>query len=155
MDGNDRTSTRGEEVTGHVVSGGGSEDISTYGRKILLIAQLLYGTGLRILEAMRLRVKDVDSTRNTTLVREAKGNKESRSGAAWRVPRRREDNHDLHPRAEGGRRRRDHSTASDVERRSCGCVCRYMPHSLAKHYIWCGFHGINVCNAAIVLVLSF
>ena len=42
----------------------------------LLIAQLLYGTGLRILEAMRLRVKDIDFTRNTIIVREAKGNKD-------------------------------------------------------------------------------
>ena len=44
--------------------------------EFLLIAQLLYGTGLRILEAMRLRVKDVDFTRNTIIVREAKGNKD-------------------------------------------------------------------------------
>ena len=44
--------------------------------EFLLIAQLLYGTGLRILEAMRMRVKDVDFTRNTTLVGEAKGNKD-------------------------------------------------------------------------------
>jgi integron integrase len=44
--------------------------------EFLLIAQLLYGTGMRILEAMRLRVKDIDFTRNTILVREAKGNKD-------------------------------------------------------------------------------
>ncbi len=42
----------------------------------LLIAQLLYGTGMRILEAMRLRVKDIDFYRNTIIVREAKGNKD-------------------------------------------------------------------------------
>ena len=42
--------------------------------EFLLIAQFLYGTGLRILEAMRLRVKDVDLTRNTIIVREAKNN---------------------------------------------------------------------------------
>ena len=42
----------------------------------LLIAKLLYGTGLRIMEAMRLRVKDIDFTRNTIIVREAKGNKD-------------------------------------------------------------------------------
>ena len=52
--------------------------------EFLLIAQLLYGTGLRILEAMRPRVKDVDFTRNTILVR-SKGEYGSRSGAAWRV----------------------------------------------------------------------
>ncbi len=42
----------------------------------LLIAKLLYGTGLRIMEAMRLRIKDIDFTRNTIIVREAKGNKD-------------------------------------------------------------------------------
>ena len=45
-----------------------------------LIAQLLYGTGLRILEAMRLRVKDIDFTRNTIVVREAKSNKVRAAG---------------------------------------------------------------------------
>ena len=44
--------------------------------EFLLMAQLLYDTGLRILEAMRLRVKDIDFTRNTIIVREAKGNKD-------------------------------------------------------------------------------
>ena len=44
--------------------------------EFLLLAKLLYGTGLRILEAMRLRVKDLDFTRNTIIVREAKGNKD-------------------------------------------------------------------------------
>ena len=42
----------------------------------LLMARLLYGTGLRIMEAMRLRVKDIDFTHNTIIVREAKGNKD-------------------------------------------------------------------------------
>ena len=44
--------------------------------EFLLIAQFLYGTGLRILEAMRLRVNDIDFTRNTIIVREAKGHKD-------------------------------------------------------------------------------
>ena len=39
--------------------------------EFLLIAQLLYGAGLRILEAMRLRVKDVNFKGNTIIVREA------------------------------------------------------------------------------------
>ncbi len=41
-----------------------------------LIAQLLYGTGMRIMEAFRLRVKDVDFARNAIVIREAKGNKD-------------------------------------------------------------------------------
>lgn len=41
-----------------------------------LIARLLYGTGMRLMEALRLRVKDVDFDRHVILVREAKGNKD-------------------------------------------------------------------------------
>ena len=37
-----------------------------------LIAQLLYGTGMRIMEAMRLRVKDVEFDRGVIIVCEAK-----------------------------------------------------------------------------------
>jgi integron integrase len=41
-----------------------------------LIAQLLYGTGMRLIEALRLRVKDVEFSRREILVREGKGNKD-------------------------------------------------------------------------------
>src|SRR2546423_184926 len=41
-----------------------------------LIGRLLYGTGMRILEAMRLRVKDVDFTRCEIVVRDGKGAKD-------------------------------------------------------------------------------
>ena len=41
-----------------------------------LIARLLYGTGLRIMEGLRLRVKDVDFSRNEILVRDGKGAKD-------------------------------------------------------------------------------
>jgi integron integrase len=41
-----------------------------------LIGALLYGTGLRIMEAMRLRVKDVEFARREILVRDGKGNKD-------------------------------------------------------------------------------
>jgi len=41
-----------------------------------LVGRLLYGTGMRLLEALRLRVKDVDFDRHAIVVREAKGNKD-------------------------------------------------------------------------------
>ena len=41
-----------------------------------LLARLLYGTGMRLMEGMRLRIKDVDFDRHVVIVREAKGNKD-------------------------------------------------------------------------------
>nr|ART37148.1 D109 [uncultured bacterium] len=41
-----------------------------------LVVSLLYGTGMRILEALRLRVKDVDFSRKEILIRDGKGFKD-------------------------------------------------------------------------------
>ena len=41
-----------------------------------LVLRLLYGTGMRKMEALRLRVKDVDFDRQLIVVREGKGNKD-------------------------------------------------------------------------------
>ena len=41
-----------------------------------LLAQLLYGTGMRLMEGLGLRIKDVDFDRHVIIVREAKGNKD-------------------------------------------------------------------------------
>lgn len=41
-----------------------------------LIVSLLYGTGMRILEALRLRVKDIDFARKEILIRDGKGYKD-------------------------------------------------------------------------------
>ncbi len=40
-----------------------------------LMARLLYGTGMRLMECVRLRIKDVDFTRGTITVRSGKGDK--------------------------------------------------------------------------------
>ena len=41
-----------------------------------LMGHLLYGAGLRLMECLRLRVKDVDFSANHIVVREGKGNKD-------------------------------------------------------------------------------
>jgi integron integrase len=41
-----------------------------------LIARLLYGTGMRLMEGMGLRIKDVDFDRHVIIVRDAKGGKD-------------------------------------------------------------------------------
>ncbi len=41
-----------------------------------LVVSLLYGSGLRLLECLRLRIKDIDLERNQIVVREGKGQKD-------------------------------------------------------------------------------
>ena len=41
-----------------------------------ITAMLLYGTGLRLMECLRLRVKDIDFSRNELVVRSGKGDKD-------------------------------------------------------------------------------
>lgn len=42
----------------------------------LTIAQLMYGAGMRLMEVMRLRIKDIDFQRNEIIIRQAKGRKD-------------------------------------------------------------------------------
>ncbi|TAN06042.1 MAG: integron integrase [Rhodanobacteraceae bacterium] len=44
-----------------------------------LLASLLYGTGMRLMECLRLRVKDADFTRNEITIRDGKGGKDRRT----------------------------------------------------------------------------
>ena len=44
-----------------------------------LLASLLYGTGMRLMECLRLRVKDVDFARSEITVRDGKGGKDRRT----------------------------------------------------------------------------
>ena len=50
--------------------------IGQLGGAARLVATLLYGSGLRLLEAVELRVKDVDFDRNEIVVRQGKGRKD-------------------------------------------------------------------------------
>jgi integron integrase len=47
--------------------------------RVWLIASLLYGTGMRLMEGLRLRVKDVDFARNEICIRDGKGAKDRRT----------------------------------------------------------------------------
>lgn len=44
--------------------------------EVWLIASLLYGSGMRLMEGVRLRVKDVDFSRGEILIRDGKGMKD-------------------------------------------------------------------------------
>ncbi|WP_412852484.1 phage integrase N-terminal SAM-like domain-containing protein [Ectothiorhodospira shaposhnikovii] len=51
-----------------------------------LVASLLYGTGMRLMECLRLRVQDVEFERSLIMVRSGKGNRGRRGGLAVRSP---------------------------------------------------------------------
>lgn len=53
--------------------------LSELDAKPLLVASLLYGSGLRLLEALRLRIKDVDLAAKTLTVRSGKGDRDRRA----------------------------------------------------------------------------
>jgi len=53
--------------------------------KYQLIAQLLYGSGLRLIESLRLRVKDIDFAQNQIMVYQGKGNKDRRTMLPERI----------------------------------------------------------------------
>lgn len=86
-----------------------------------LLASLIYGTGMRITEALRLRIKDLDFSRREITVREGKGAKDRRT---------------LLPDALAGplQRQREHACsvhATDL-REGFGRV--WLPFALAKKY---------------------
>ncbi len=53
--------------------------LNTLSGREALMAGLLYGSGLRLMECLRLRVKDVDLDRNEITVREGKGGKDRKT----------------------------------------------------------------------------
>lgn len=86
-----------------------------------LLASLLYGTGMRLMEALRLRVKDVDFDRWEITVRDGKGGK---------------DRHTMLPRllADPLRREIERATALHVADVAAGFGAAWLPHALARKY---------------------
>lgn len=86
-----------------------------------LVAGLLYGAGLRLMEALRLRVKDVDFAYRQIVVRDGKGGKDRRTvlPESLRAP--------LREQLEVVRRQH----AEDL-RAGCGAV--HLPNALARKY---------------------
>jgi len=84
-----------------------------------LIAQLLYGSGLRLMEGLTLRVKDLDFTRKQVMVRDTKGKRDRATMLAdstiTALRRHLEDVRELH---------------NDDLRAGCGAVA--LPDSLAR-----------------------
>lgn len=89
--------------------------------QVWLMAALLYGTGMRLMECVRLRVKDVDFARNEIVVRDGKGAKDRRVP----LPQRLRDA--LHGAVERVKVLHAHDIAQGV-----GSV--WLPHALAKKY---------------------
>lgn len=86
-----------------------------------LMAGLLYGTGMRLMECLRLRVKDVDFERSEIVVRNGKGGKDRHVPLPRRL---------FEPlQIQVGRAREQH--ARDLEQ---GLGATVLPHALARKY---------------------
>ena len=86
-----------------------------------LVASLLYGSGLRLMEAMRLRVKDVDFAQNQITVREGKGEKDRVTMLPQSVKTVLQDH-----------LQRVEKLHQDDLREGCGAV--YLPYALERKY---------------------
>jgi integron integrase len=86
-----------------------------------LLARLLYGTGLRLMEGLRLRVKDVDFARNEIVVRDGKGGK---------------DRHTVLPRSliEALRAEVERVRVLHAQDLALGAGRVWLPHALARKY---------------------
>lgn len=86
-----------------------------------LVGRLLYGTGMRLLEGLRLRVKDVDFARRVIIVRDGKGGKD-------RVV--------MLPAALEGPLKVQMRLAGELHRadRDQGLAGVHLPHALARKY---------------------
>lgn len=86
-----------------------------------LLASLLYGTGMRLMECLRLRVKDVDFARNEITIRDGKGGKDRRT---------------MLPRSLVEPLQREIERARELHRQdlAAGLGETLLPHALARKY---------------------
>lgn len=86
-----------------------------------LVASLLYGTGMRLMECLRLRIKDVDFSRGEITVRDGKGGKDRRT---------------VLPRALVEPLQREVERATLLHRRDVaeGFGRAWLPHALVRKY---------------------
>jgi len=89
--------------------------------RIWLLASLLYGTGMRLMEGLRLRIKEVDFQRNEILVRDGKGGKDRRT---------------MLPASLVPALQQEIARALQWHRQdlSEGCGAVWLPHALARKY---------------------
>jgi integron integrase len=86
-----------------------------------LIARILYGAGLRIIEAVRLRIKDIDFDRGELTVRDGKGGKDRRTP----LPR------VLEPLL---RDQCERAAAIHADDAAGGVAAAWLPHALERKY---------------------
>jgi integron integrase len=86
-----------------------------------VLASLLYGTGMRLMEVLRLRVKDVDFARNEITVRDGKGGKDRRTVLPKSL-------------VEPLQRELERARSLHVEDLLAGFGAVWLPHALARKY---------------------
>lgn len=86
-----------------------------------LLASLLYGTGMRLMEVLRLRIKDVDFGRSEITVRDGKGGKDRRT----MLPR---------SLADALRREMERARLLHEADLAAGFGAVWLPHALARKY---------------------
>lgn len=86
-----------------------------------LMAALLYGTGMRLMECLRLRIKDVDFERHEICVRDGKGAKDRRVPLPDRL-------------VERLREQIARATVLHGHDRASGAAGVHLPHALARKY---------------------
>ncbi|MBS0195118.1 MAG: integron integrase [Proteobacteria bacterium] len=89
--------------------------------RIWLLASLLYGTGIRLMECLRLRVKDVDFGRNEIVVRDGKGAKDRRTVLPRRL-------------VEPLQREIERARVLHAEDLKMGAGNVFLPHALGRKY---------------------